>query len=183
MHKNQKLDEPVITPTTKFEPNDRNLTRAEILGGMIEPQLWEEMSTAALALFKRGQEIALKHGLILVDTKYEFGTDTKGKLYLIDEIHTPDSSRFWQADSYEARIKAGEEPQNFDKEFLRIWFKERTDPYKDKVMPEAPTEMVAELSRRYVEIYEQLTGDTFGFDTDVPMAERIEKNLKPYRQA
>jgi phosphoribosylaminoimidazole-succinocarboxamide synthase len=181
MTKNQRLEQPVITPTTKFEPNDRPLTRAEITGGMVKPALYDEMCRVTLALFERGQKLALEHGLILVDTKYEFGVDGAGKLYLIDEIHTPDSSRYWQSGSYEARLAAGEEPQNFDKEFLRIWFKEHCDPYKDKTVPEAPADMVAELSSRYINIYEQLTGQKFAFDASEPIAERIERNLKPYR--
>jgi phosphoribosylaminoimidazole-succinocarboxamide synthase len=180
MKKNQRLEQAVLTPTTKFEEHDRNLTRAEIEDKFIAPKLYEEMCRVTLALFERGQELALKQGLILVDTKYEFGTDEKGELYLIDEIHTPDSSRYWQADSYEERVKAGEEPKNFDKEFLRLWFREHTDPYKDKTMPEAPPDMVAELSRRYVDIYEQLTGDTFTFEPTQPIAERIERNLSGY---
>jgi len=100
---------------------------------------------------------------------------------LIDEIHTPDSSRYWQADSYQQRIDAGQEPQNFDKEFLRLWFKEHSDPYKDKVLPPAPTHMVAELSSRYIQIYEQITGKKFETDLETPIAERIENNLKQYQ--
>ena len=124
--------------------------------------------------------MALEHGLILVDTKYEFGLSEEGKLMLIDEIHTPDSSRYWQADSYQARIEAGQEPQNFDKEFLRLWFKEHSDPYKDEKLPEAPADMVAELSSRYIQIYEQITGEKFETDLNTPILERIEKNLALY---
>jgi hypothetical protein len=114
-----------------------------------------------------------------VDTKYEFGMDENDELVLIDEIHTPDSSRFWQLVSYEERFKKGEEPQYFDKEFLRLWFKERCDPYKDEKLPNAPAELVEELSRRYIQIYEQITGEKFVCG-EKPIGQRIERNLKSY---
>ena len=139
-----------------------------------------EVERVAKALFKRGQEIALEKGLILVDTKYEFGLDENGKLTLIDEIHTPDSSRYWKAKSYEERFSEGEEPEYFDKEFLRLWFKKNCDPYKDKVIPKAPPELVAELSRRYIEIYETITGKPFEHDFSQSIIKRIENNLKKY---
>ena len=107
--------------------------------------------------------------------------DEQGVLTLIDEIHTPDSSRYWKLDSYAARLAKGEEPEYFDKEFLRIWFREHCDPYQDAVLPDAPADMVAELSRRYIEIYEQLTGQKFAVDASLPPLERIEKNLAKYR--
>lgn len=181
MKKNQKLENPVITPTTKSEDHDKPLTTAEILKEQIVPEeLWRQLSQVAIKLFLRGQELALQHGLILVDTKYEFGLDELGKLMLIDEIHTPDSSRYWQADSYQERINSGQEPQNFDKEFLRLWFKEHSDPYKDEKLPEAPADMVAELSSRYIQIYEQMTGEKFEVDLNTPILERIENNLKSF---
>ena len=136
-------------------------------------------SDISLKLFKRGQEIALQKGLILVDCKYEFGIDEKGELMLIDELHTPDSSRYWQANSYQARIEQGLEPENFDKEFLRLWFKDNCDPYKDEKLPEAPAEMVNELSRRYVKICEQITGMPFEVESG-DIEKRIENNLKKY---
>lgn len=181
MKKNQKLEKPVITPTTKSDEHDKPLTTKEIIEQKILPEeLWKQLSETAVKLFQRGQEVALKKGLILVDTKYEFGLDENGKLMLIDEIHTPDSSRYWQADSYQARIDAGQEPQNFDKEFLRLWFKQNSNPYEDKELPAAPDDMVAELSSRYIQIYEQITGQKFETDLQTPIIERIEKNLKPY---
>jgi phosphoribosylaminoimidazole-succinocarboxamide synthase len=181
MKKNQKLGHPVLTPTTKSDEHDRPLTSADIVKEKIVPEeLWKQLADIAIKLFQRGQEIALKQGLILVDTKYEFGLDENGKLMLIDEIHTPDSSRYWQAASYQQRIAAGLEPENFDKEFLRLWFKEHCDPYKDKVMPKAPGDMVAELSFRYIQIYEQITGLKFQTDLKTPILERIEKNLLFY---
>ena len=181
MKKNQKLQKPVLTPTTKSEDHDKPLTTEEILKEKIVPEeLWKQLSDTAIALFERGQQLALEHGLILVDTKYEFGLAEDGKLMLIDEIHTPDSSRYWQADSYQARIDSGQEPQNFDKEFLRLWFKENSKPYEDKVLPEAPKDMVVELASRYIQIYEQITGEKFTTDLTTPVLERIEKNLSSF---
>src|SRR3989344_5530494 len=166
MKKNQKLDNPVITPTTKHEAHDRPLTSKIILEEKImSPEVWQKVSNIALKLFTRGQEVALQRGLILVDTKYEFGLTPEGEIILIDEIHTPDSSRYWQAASYQERIALGLEPENFDKKFLRLWFKENCDPYKDTVMPPAPPKMVEELSRRYMQIYEQITGTPFKIET------------------
>ena len=180
MKKNEKLDEPVLTPTTKSADHDKPLTTAEILKEQIVPEaLWKQLANTAIKLFKRGQEVALKHGLILVDTKYEFGLSEKGELMLVDEIHTPDSSRYWQAKTYEERIKNGQEPENFDKEFLRLWFKENCDPYNDKVLPEAPKELIEELSRRYIQIYEQITGNFFKAESG-DIIKRIENNLKKY---
>jgi phosphoribosylaminoimidazole-succinocarboxamide synthase len=178
MKKNQKLTEPVFNPTTKSDEHDRPITPAEIVSeGLLSKEMTEEVERVTKTLFKRGQELALSRGLILVDTKYEFGTDENGKLILIDEIHTPDSSRYWKAGTYEERFKKGEEPEYFDKEFLRIWFKEHCDPYKDKELPEAPVELVAELSRRYIEIYEMITGKPFEHDFNTTTKERVNKNL------
>jgi phosphoribosylaminoimidazole-succinocarboxamide synthase len=181
MKKNQKLDKPVLTPTTKSDEHDRPVTSKQIVEEKIMPaQLWKQLSETAIRLFKRGQEVALSRGLILVDTKYEFGLDEGGKLMLIDEIHTPDSSRYWQAESFKERIDQGLEPQNFDKEFLRLWFKEHSNPYEDKVLPPAPADMVAELSGRYIQIYEQITGAKFETDLTAPIEERIKCNLTSY---
>ena len=178
LKKNQKLNEPVFTPSTKFEEHDRTLSPDEIVAEkLLSREMVEEVERVAKELFKRGQEIALKHGLILVDTKYEFGLDENGKLTLIDEIHTPDSSRYWKADTYEERFSKGEEPEYFDKEFLRLWFKDNCDPYKDEILPEAPAEMVSELSRRYIEIYEMITSKIFEHDFSKTPIERITKNL------
>jgi len=178
LKKNQKLDEPVFTPTTKHEKHDRALSPDEIVAeGLMSKEMITEVEKITKALFKRGQEIALARGLILVDTKYEFGLDEHGKLILIDEIHTPDSSRYWKAGSYEERFEKNEEPEYFDKEFLRMWFKDNCDPYKDEVLPKAPPDLVAELSRRYIEIYETITGTSFNYDFNTPILERIAKNL------
>jgi len=180
MKKNQKLDNPVLTPTTKFEIHDRPLTSRIILEQkMMTLEVWNKISDIALKLFARGQKIALEKGLILVDTKYEFGLTPHGEVMLIDEIHTPDSSRYWQASSYQERIEQGLEPENFDKEFLRLWFKDNCDPYKDEKLPEAPADMVTELSRRYIKIYEQITGNTFQTETG-DIESRIKNNLEKY---
>jgi phosphoribosylaminoimidazole-succinocarboxamide synthase len=180
MQKNQALDEPVLTPTTKAEEHDENLTRDGVIK-LVDQKVWQDISSLAIELFKKGQEIALQQGLILVDTKYEFGLDGEGEITLIDEIHTPDSSRYWQADSYEARLNQGEEPEYFDKEFLRLWFRQNCDPYKDKVLPAAPQEMVVELAYRYIQIYEQITGQKFEVDTSVDIEGRIKANMSKWQ--
>jgi len=182
MKKNQKLERPVLTPTTKSDTHDRPITPDEIVSeGLVEEKMWHEAEQKAIELFERGQDIAMKAGLILVDTKYELGIDEEGVLTIIDEIHTPDSSRYWQANTYQDRITKGLEPENFDKEFLRLWFKENCDPYTDTVLPEAPENMVNELSRRYIQIYEQITRKAFEIPSkDLNIVSRIEENLKSY---
>jgi len=180
MQKNQKLPQPLFDPTTKEAAHDRVLTPEQMIAeGFVTSDLFERIKRTALKLFARGQDIAARHGLVLVDTKYEFGTDDSGALVLIDEIHTPDSSRYWKLDSYQARLAAGEEPEYFDKEFLRLWFIKNSDPYGDAKLPEAPADLVAELSRRYIQMYEQITGETFRRG-DTPVLARIERNLKSY---
>ena len=178
LKKNQQLPSPVLTPTTKFEAHDRNLTPKEaVKEGLVDGALWEQLQKVALELFTFGQQTAAQKGLILVDTKYEFGTDTSGNIVLIDEIHTPDSSRYWRADTYQASLDAGTEPENYDKEFLRLWYKERFDPYADTDAPEVPAEIIDELQKRYVYVYEQLTGQQFSPDeSDDPLG-RIETNV------
>jgi phosphoribosylaminoimidazole-succinocarboxamide synthase len=178
--KNQRLPENLITPTTKEDAHDRPITPTEIVaeGWMTEAD-WRTCRDAALALFAFGQRKAAEHGLILVDTKYEMGRDAEGRIRLIDEIHTPDSSRYWMADSYERRMAAGLEPENVDKEFLRLWFTEHCDPYKDATLPPAPDDLVVELSRRYIFLYEKITGRPFAFpDTRHPVADRIATAMK-----
>ncbi len=181
LQKNTKLPQPLFDPTTKEDAHDRTLTMAALVAeGFIAADLLDKVRATALALFARGQQIAAAHGLILVDTKYEFGVDGDGRLILIDEIHTPDSSRFWQADSYQTRLAGGDEPDYFDKEFLRLWFREHCDPYKDEVLPEAPAALVTELSRRYIALYQQLTGETFVIDRSVHPLERMARALAPF---
>lgn len=180
--KNEILDSgPIMTPTTKGE-HDRPISVPEIISeGLMNKEDVEKCEAAALAIFKRGQSIAAERGFILVDTKFEMGRDpTTGEIIVIDEMMTPDSSRYWIADSYAAKIAEGKEPQNIDKEFIRLWFKENCDPYKDEVLPEAPKDLVAELSRRYIYLYEAITGKKFDFpesEGDVSIVETIKKEL------
>ncbi len=177
--KNQKLDTNMLTPTTKEEHHDRPISPSEIVyEGWMSQEDWDYCSGKAVELFTFGQKTAAENGMILVDTKYEMGRDEDGHIMLIDEIHTPDSSRYWLADSYEARISAGKEPENIDKEFLRLWFVDNCDPYNDKVLPDAPEELVIELSKRYIQLYEMITGKTFSFpDHEIPINNRIQQNL------
>ena len=180
LRKNEKLPAPVFTPSTKEEAHDRPMSPQELVAeGIVPKETIDLVERTAIALYRRGAEIAESRGLILVDTKYEFGTDASGKLVLIDEIHTPDSSRYWQRETYDTRFGKDEEPEYFDKEFLRLWFRDNCDPYKDKVLPPAPQELVAELSRRYIRMYEQITGNAF-VPGEEPIAARIARNLKPY---
>jgi phosphoribosylaminoimidazole-succinocarboxamide synthase len=182
MKKNDRLAANVITPTTKTETHDEPIAPAEIINqGLMTAEDWNTASQAALKLFNFGQQEAAKRGLLLVDTKYELGKDADGNILLIDEIHTPDSSRYWLAGSYESRHAAGQEPENIDKEFLRLWFRSHCDPYKDEVLPEAPVELVTELSRRYVMLFEKITGEAFEpADLSVPANERIKSNVAKY---
>ena len=178
--KNQKLNTNMLTPTTKEEHHDRPIAPNEIVSeGWMSQENWDYCSQKALALFTFGQKKAAENGMILVDTKYEMGRDVDGVIRLIDEIHTPDSSRYWLAKTYDERMAVGQEPQNIDKEFLRLWFVDNCDPYNDKTLPEAPEELVVELSSRYIYLYETITGGVFPFpDVDKPVHERIIENLK-----
>ena len=178
--KNQKLDTNMLTPTTKEKHHDRPISPDEIISERWMTQAdWDYCSQRALELFAFGQEKARQNGMILVDTKYEMGRDTDGIIRLIDEIHTPDSSRYWIENTYEERMSAGQEPQNIDKEFLRLWFVDNCDPYNDETLPEAPEELVAELSSRYIYLYETIVGKSFPFpDAGKLVQERINENLK-----
>ena len=179
--KNQKLDSNMLTPTTKEEHHDRPIAPDEIVKqGWMTQKDWDFCSQKALELFAFGQKKASEHGMILVDTKYEMGHDSSGNIVLIDEIHTPDSSRYWITETYNERMASGEEPQNVDKEFLRLWFVDNCDPYNDETLPEAPEELVVELSSRYIYLYESITGGTFVFPEDRPVQERINENLKDH---
>lgn len=160
--KNQRLQKYIITPTTKAADHDVPISPEEIVEqGLMTRDEWNEACSKAFALFAYGQDMASKHGLLLVDTKYEFGKAVDGSILLIDEVHTPDSSRYWIAGSFEERIKKGLEPENIDKEFLRLWFRDNCDPYKDEVLPDAPRELVSELAWRYIFLYETITGLKF----------------------
>ena len=178
--KNQKLDANMLTPTTKEEHHDRPIAPDEIVNeGWMAQEDWDYCSQKALELFAFGQKKAAENDMILVDTKYEMGRDADGTIQLIDEIHTPDSSRYWIAKTYDERMAAGQEPQNIDKEFLRLWFVDNCDPYNDETLPKAPEELVVELSSRYIYLYETITGGVFPFpDAGKPVQERINENLK-----
>jgi phosphoribosylaminoimidazole-succinocarboxamide synthase len=164
MSKNQRLAKAILTPTTKDVKHDKPVSAEEILTmGLMSEADWKVASDAAMRLFEFGVETAAKHGLILVDTKYEFGKDAEGNILLVDEIHTPDSSRYWLLDTYEQRFAEHLEPENIDKEFLRLWFADHCDPYHDDVLPKAPDELIVTLSSRYIQLYEMITGQKFHF--------------------
>ncbi|MBN1219875.1 MAG: phosphoribosylaminoimidazolesuccinocarboxamide synthase [Anaerolineae bacterium] len=177
LQKNDELPQPIITPTTKAEygGHDERLTRDEIIGQkLVPPPLWEKVEEVALALFDRGQQIACQAGLILVDTKYEFGL-VEGRLTLIDEFHTPDSSRFWTLDSYQP----GQEPEQFDKEVLRQWFVNQGYCGEGEI-PMMPDDFIARVAELYISAFERLTGQEF-IPGKQPAVKRIARNLAPYK--
>ena len=178
--KNQKLDSNMLTPTTKEEHHDRPIAPNDIVReGWMTQTDWEYCSQKALELFEYGQKKAAENGMILVDTKYEMGKAENGEIVLIDEIHTPDSSRYWIAETYNERMASKNEPQNIDKEFLRLWFVDNCDPYNDEVLPAAPEDLIVELSSRYIYLYETITGQLFPFpETGESVIDRINKNLR-----
>jgi len=179
MKKNQELPEPIITPTTKTrDGHDERLTLLEVVKrGYIPAPIWEKIQRSALALFKRGQELAKRSGLMLVDTKYEFGLslDT-GDVVLIDEIHTPDSSRYWDLHTYQLRQEMGVEPENYDKELVRLWY--ASHGYRGDGNPPPMSEaLMCATSERYQAVYERLTGKTFQ-PANYPADDRIQKVIK-----
>ena len=177
LQKDDPLPEPVITPTTKATggAHDERLTSAEVVErGLVAPELWSQVQQTALTIFKRGQAVARQAGLILVDTKYEFGL-INGQLALIDEVHTPDSSRYWIAESYEAVHGTDQDPENFDKEFLRLWFVGQGYRGEGEI-PQMPSAFKAQVSQRYITAYERLTGQPF-VPGEQPAAARIQQNL------
>jgi len=180
---NQALPQAIITPTSKaFDGgHDEPLTAGDILSqGLLTKPQWDRVSEAALALFARGQKMAAERGLILVDTKYEFGTDLSGNILIADEIHTPDSSRYWLADGYAQAFEAGTRPPSFDKDVIRSWVAARCDPYKDAI-PEIPAEMILQTSEVYIQAYEAITGEAFAADlTGATPLDRIRSALHPY---
>jgi phosphoribosylaminoimidazole-succinocarboxamide synthase len=180
---NQALPQAIITPTSKaFDGgHDEPLTADEIVtNGLLTRQQWDEVSHKALALFARGQKMAAERGLILVDTKYEFGVDRDGNILLADEIHTPDSSRYWIAAGYPAAFDAGTRPPSFDKDVIRSWVVERCDPYKDPI-PAIPQDMIKTTAQVYIDAYQAITGLAFVPDLsgDTPL-DRIRANLTPF---
>jgi phosphoribosylaminoimidazole-succinocarboxamide synthase len=183
LRENQKLPSTIITPTTKARDgeHDEPLTPDEIVGrGLLTAEQWRRTAELALALFARGRAVAAARGLILVDTKYEFGFDPAGKIILADEVHTPDSSRYWLHDSYEERFAAGLPPESLDKDFVRRWVTERCDPYRDPI-PDIPREIVLDAAQLYIEGFETITGESFLLtDPDIPVIARIRGHLAPY---
>ena len=180
---NQKLPRPIITPTTKAASGDHDapLTPADVLDrGLLTEAQWRVLSGYALALFARGQAMAAARGLILADTKYEFGTDAQGRIVLADEIHTPDSSRYWFAASYPGCFERGERPESFDKDVVRDWVATRCDPYNDPI-PEIPAEVILQTALVYVQAFETITGQTFDPPNPAePLIDRIRRNLAAY---
>ena len=180
MRDNQRLPAPIITPTSKeFDGgHDAPLTPDEIITQkLLTPEQWKQLSAYALALFARGQQMAAERGLILADTKYEFGTDAEGRIILADEIHTPDSSRYWRAASYPARFAAGERPESFDKDFVRSWVAARCDPYRDEI-PEIPEDLILGTAAVYIEAFETITGQRFTLpEGEGSVLDRVRANL------
>ena len=180
---NQMLATPILTPTSKaFDGgHDEPLTPTQIIEQrLLTEAQWDQLSAYALALFARGQAMAARRGLIVADTKYEFGTDSEGRILLADEIHTPDSSRYWLAAGYEAAFDAGIRPPSFDKDVIRAWVAARCNPYTDPI-PDIPAEMIAATSRTYIDAFETITGRTFTPDlTGATPLDRIRTNLAPY---
>jgi phosphoribosylaminoimidazole-succinocarboxamide synthase len=180
LEKNTALPQPLVTPTTKppagSDLHDEPLTWAEVVErGLVDAELWTRVTDIALALFARGQQVAADGGLILVDTKYEFGLAPDGELLLIDEMHTPDSSRYWMADSYAERLAAGDEPESLDKEPTRraladLGFRGDGD------LPELPARVWTETSARYVDAFERVTGQGF-VPGAYPVGERVAARL------
>lgn len=183
LKKNQKLPEPIITPTTKAAhgDHDANITPEKIVEqGLLTQEEWDRLADYTRKLYARGVEVAAKQGVILVDTKYEFGRTKDGEIVLIDEIHTPDSSRFWIADTYEGKLAAGEEPDNINKEFLRLKLAEQGFIGEGEV-PEISEELKVQTAEKYIQAFELITGQTFKSEPGDVLA-RIEKNLTPYFQ-
>ena len=183
MIENQKFDQPLITPTTKaIIGHDEDISREEILSkGLVSEEDYIQLENYTRALFQRGTEIAAEKGLILVDTKYEFGKDTAGVITLIDEIHTPDSSRYFYIEGYEKTIANGETPKQLSKEFVRQWLIENGFQGKEgQSMPEMSAEYCTSVSERYIELYEYITGDKFVKEDVSDVINRVEKNILSY---
>ncbi|GHT89245.1 phosphoribosylaminoimidazole-succinocarboxamide synthase [Bacteroidia bacterium] len=182
MKENEKFPSPIITPTTKAdEGHDENISKAEIIAqGLVSKEDYEQLEKYTQALFQRGTEMAAQKGLILVDTKYEFGKKD-GKIYLIDEIHTPDSSRYFYAEGYPERFEKGEEQKQLSKEFVRKWLMDNGFQGKEgQKVPEMTPEYCESVSERYIELYEKITGEKFVKAETSNVAERIEKNIQSY---
>jgi phosphoribosylaminoimidazole-succinocarboxamide synthase len=183
LKENDRLPEPIITPTTKAaEGHDEDISREEILKqGIVSDEHYTQLEEYSKLLYKRGTELAAKQGLILVDTKYEFGLGNDGKIMLIDEIHTPDSSRYFYAEGYEERQKKGEEQKQLSKEFVRRWLIENGFQGKDgQKVPEMSDAWVKEISDRYIELYEKVTGEKFVREITEDIEKRVFKNISDW---
>jgi len=181
MKENDKFPQPIITPSTKADggQHDEDISREDIIAnGIVSKEDYEVLEIYTKALFQKGTEIASERGLILVDTKYEFGKTTDGKIVLIDEIHTPDSSRYFYADGYEERQRKGEAQKQLSKEFVRQWLiANGFQGLKGQTIPEMNEEKINEISERYIELYEKITGETFVKSDSTNILNRIEKNV------
>lgn len=180
MVKNQPFESPIITPTTKSREHDESISKRQIVErGLVEAATWEQIEEIAFAVFARGQQLAAEQGLILVDTKYEMGRNAKGQIAIADEIHTPDSSRYWIQATYQERHARGDEPESLDKEFLRLWLRERG--ISDDNIPTLDDDIRVQVAERYVDLFERVTGTTFEPDLgEAPLMERIEQAIEPY---
>jgi phosphoribosylaminoimidazole-succinocarboxamide synthase len=182
MRENEKFPSPLVTPTTKAEEgHDENISKEEIISsGLVSREDYEQLERYTQALFKRGTEMAAQKGLILVDTKYEFGKKD-GKIYLIDEIHTPDSSRYFYAEGYQDRFEKGEEQKQLSKEFVRKWLMENGFQGKEgQKVPEMTPEYCESVSERYIELFENITGEKFVISDISHVSERIRQNIEQY---
>jgi phosphoribosylaminoimidazole-succinocarboxamide synthase len=183
MKEHERFTEPIVTPTTKAtEGHDEDISREDIIRqGLVSEEDYNLLEKYTVGLFKRGTEIAKEKGLILVDTKYEFGKGDDGKIYLIDEIHTPDSSRYFYLEGYEERQAKGEQQRQLSKEFVREWLMERGFMGKEgQQVPEMPEEFVNQVSDRYIELYEQITGEKFIRSDTTEVIGRVEKNIREW---
>ncbi len=183
MKQHQALPDVIITPTTKGEKDELIDAGQVVSRGLATEQQWADISVAALRLFREGQRLAAERNLILVDTKYEFGIDADGTIRVGDEVHTPDSSRFWMADSYESRMADRLNPESLDKDFFRRWLKENGfNPEKEKASfrPDITDEVRAALSQKYLDLFQLVTGERFVFPAAEPASTRIERNLQNY---
>ena len=180
MVKNQPFESAIITPTTKSEEHDESISKQQIIErGLVEAATWEKIEEIAFAVFARGQQLAAEQGLILVDTKYEMGRNSEGQIAIADEIHTPDSSRYWVQATYEERYARGDEPESLDKEFLRLWLRDKG--ISDDNIPTLDDDIRVQVAERYVDLFERVTGTAFEPDLgDAPLLERIEQAIEPY---
>lgn len=184
MKENQKFPKPIITPTTKAdEGHDENISREEIIRqGLVSEEDYNRLEQYTCALFERGTQMAKEKGLILVDTKYEFGK-RKGQIYLIDEIHTPDSSRYFYADSYQKLFEDGKEQRQLSKEFVRQWLIENGFQGKEgQAIPEMTADYCKHVSERYIELFEKITGESFAKGDNKDINDRIKNNIINYLQ-